>query len=116
MTDSADRKMMNLACIAVGLLIVVMVGSLIYGGVVGAPPMTELTQIADFAWGKATLVDLMTGLLLFVGWIAYREKSWWRALLWAVVLAFAANLGTTLYVFVTLWRSRDWREFWMGRS
>jgi hypothetical protein len=115
-TDPRDRRMMNIASLAVGMLIVVMATSVVYGVVVGGPAMSELTETADFAWGKATFIDLLTGLLLFVGWVVYRERSWWRALLWAVAFVFIANLGTTLYVFLALRQSTDWREFWMGRA
>ena len=40
----------------------------------------------------------------------------WRTLLWAVMFALTADVGTTLSVFVALWRSAGRRAFWMGRS
>lgn len=116
MAESADRREMTAASIAAALAVLWMVGSVVYGTMVGGPAMVELGEIFTFAWGKATFIDLFTGLLLFLGWVAYREQSWWRTLLWAILFLFIANLGTALYVLIALRRSRNWREFWLGRA
>jgi hypothetical protein len=116
MVDSTERRGITAATLAVGLAVIWMVGSVVYGVLNGGPPMEELTVISHLAWGKATFVDLFTGLLLFLGWVAYREKSWWHTLLWGIVFLFIANLGTSLYALIALRRSQNWREFWLGRS
>jgi hypothetical protein len=37
-------------------------------------------------WGIVSLVDLYTGFILFSIWIVYREQSWWRSLVWVVLM------------------------------
>ncbi len=68
------------------------------------------------AWGQLSLVDVYIGFLVFLGWVIFREQSWWRSALWAVAILVLGNAITCLYVFLALNASGgDWRRFWLGR-
>jgi len=50
-----------------------------------------------------------------LGWVAFREASAPRTLLWVGLVFTLGNVITSGYVLLTLARSRgDWRLFWMG--
>lgn len=67
-------------------------------------------------WGRVSLVDLYVGFVLFSLWIIYRERSFWRALPWVVLMMGLGNWTAALYVLVSLYRSGgDWKRFWLGR-
>ena len=55
-------------------------------------------------WGVATLFDAYFGFLWFWLWIAYKENSPWRSLLWLLLLFALGNLAMAAYVMVQLAR------------
>ena len=55
-------------------------------------------------WGVATLLDAYFGFLWFWLWIAYKEASLWRSLLWLLLLFALGNLAMAAYVMVQLAR------------
>ncbi len=55
-------------------------------------------------WGVATLFDAYFGFLWFWLWIAYKEHSVWRSLLWLLLLFALGNLAMAAYVMVQLAR------------
>ena len=55
-------------------------------------------------WGVATLFDAYFGFLWFWLWIAYKENSPWRSLLWLLLLFALGNLAMAAYVMVQLSR------------
>lgn len=66
-------------------------------------------------WGVVSLVDLYTGFILFSGWIVYREKNPYIALLWVVLMMVLGFFTASLYTFLALVQSnQDWKKFWMG--
>lgn len=80
--------------------VVFMAAALIYGfsaGNFGA----EGSQILDLAWGRVTLIDLYTGLLLVAAWIVWREGSLVRALPWLIAMVFLGSLAAAAYVVTT---------------
>ena len=94
--------------------IIAMSAVLVYGftqGNFGADGSTLLRN----PWGIVSLVDLYTGFILFSGWIIYREKNPFIALIWVVlmmVLGFFTASVYALYAAVTI--ANDWKKFWMG--
>jgi hypothetical protein len=93
--------------------VTVMVGIILFGITTGDFG-TEASEIAGLAWGKVTLVDLYVGLALFAGWIALRERGWWRTVIWWLALIVLGNLATALYVAIASFRSRDLPELLIG--
>ena len=57
-------------------------------------------------WGVATLFDAYFGFLWFWLWIAYKEASPGRSLLWLVLLLALGNLAMAAYVMVQLARRK----------
>jgi hypothetical protein len=55
-------------------------------------------------WGVATLFDAYFGFLWFWLWIAYKEGSLGRSLLWLLLLFSLGNLAMAAYVMVQLFR------------
>lgn len=60
-------------------------------------------MLAD-RWGVATLFDAYFGFLWFGLWIAYREVSPGRSLLWLLLLFTLGNLAMAAYVMMQLSR------------
>ncbi len=57
-------------------------------------------------WGVATLFDAYFGFLWFWLWIAYKEASPGRSLLWLVLLLALGNLAMAAYVMIQLARRK----------
>jgi len=62
-------------------------------------------------WGVATLFDAYLGFLWFWLWIAYREASPGRSLLWLLLLFGLGNLAMAAYVMIQLGRLKPGAGF-----
>ncbi len=72
-------------------------------------------QLLALPWGVVSLVDLYVGFSLFSVWIAYREKSAARALVWIVLMMVLGFFTASLYMFLALQASGgSWERFWLG--
>jgi hypothetical protein len=80
----------------------------------GAPLGAEGAAIATFAWGIVTFVDLGLALVLGWAWIAWREASVLRALLWAALTTVTGSVALLGYVAGAAWRARDLTEVLIG--
>jgi hypothetical protein len=58
-------------------------------------------------WGVATLFDAYFGFLWFWLWIAYKEDSPGRSLLWLLLLFALGNLAMAAYVLLQLARLKS---------
>ncbi len=58
-------------------------------------------------WGVATLFDAYFGFLWFWLWLAYKEASLGRSLLWLLLLFALGNLAMAAYVLVQLFRLKS---------
>lgn len=97
----------------IGLLAMTTV--LIYGFSAGSFA-TEGLWILSHPWGIVSLVDLYTGFALYSVWIAYREQSAARAIVWIVLITVLGFWAGALYMLRALNSSEgDWGKFWMGR-
>ncbi len=66
-------------------------------------------------WGIVSLVDVYVGFMFFSGWVIYREKSLWVALLWVAAILILGNFPAGVYAFLALNNCDDnWKRFWMG--
>jgi len=55
-------------------------------------------------WFKATLADAYFGFLAVYLWIAYKEPTWGRRILWFVLLMALGNIAIAIYVLIHLFR------------
>ena len=68
-------------------------------------------------WGRATLVDLYAGFVLFTLWIAHRERSLIRTGAWFLGTCCLGNVVPCIYLLVALKTSGgDPVRFWHGKS
>jgi hypothetical protein len=105
---------MRIAKIISALGVLAMTAVLIYGFTVG-DFFAEGSQLASMPWGIVSLVDLYTGFTLFSAWIIYREKSLPVAILWTIAMMILGFFAGSLYAFIALQTSGDWRKFWLGK-
>lgn len=71
--------------------------------------------ILNNPWGIVSLVDLYVGFILFALWIAFREKKLLSSILWITSLMILGFFIGSLYVLVTLYKSKDdWLQFFLG--
>lgn len=76
---------------------------------------TEGAKLLAMPWGIVSLVDLYTGFILFSIWIVYREQSWWRSLVWVVLMMTLGFFTGSLYLFIALQKSGgNWKKVWLG--
>ncbi len=96
----------------IGLL--AMSGILIYGFTIG-DFVNEGRQLLAMPWGIVSLVDLYVGFSLFSIWIAYRERSVFRSVIWIILMMVLGFFTGSLYTLLALYSSNgDWRRFWSG--
>ena len=55
-------------------------------------------------WFRATLADAYFGFLAVYVWIAYKEPSWTRKVVWFVLLMLLGNIAIAVYVLIQLFR------------
>jgi len=55
-------------------------------------------------WFRATLADAYFGFLAVYVWIAYKEVTWGRRLVWLVLLATLGNIAIAVYILIQLSR------------
>lgn len=58
----------------------------------------------DDPWFRATLADAYFGFLVVYLWIAYKEKTWGRRILWFVLVMTLGNIAIAIYVLIQLFR------------
>jgi hypothetical protein len=76
----------------------------------------EGSQILAMPWGIVSLVDLYVGFLIFSAWIVYREKIWWRAVIWVILMLTLGFWTGSLYVFITTFTSDgSWSKLLHGK-
>jgi len=71
--------------------------------------------IWSLAWGRTLLVDVYVCFALLSGWMALRERCWWRSALWIAPLLLLGSPVACLYVYLAARQSRgDARRFLLG--
>jgi hypothetical protein len=91
------------ATLGAGVMGATIVWALASGVALGADGV-ELTALV---WGRVTLIDLGLALVAGWAWIAWREASLVRSLVWLVVVAVTGSGGILAYVAWAAWRAED---------
>jgi hypothetical protein len=73
--------------------------------VAAAPIGGEGGEILALAWGVVTMVDLGIALVLGWAWIAWREASPARAVLWLALVTVTGSVGICAYLAGAAWRA-----------
>lgn len=106
---------MNVAKAISLLCLLAMTVVLLYGFIVG-DFVRQGTELLSNPWGIVSMVDLYAGFILFSGWIAFREKSIIRTIIWIFFMMTLGFFTGSLYTFIALQNSGgDWQRFWMGK-
>ncbi len=58
----------------------------------------------DDPWFRATLADAYFGFIAVYLWIAYKERTWVRRVLWFVLLMALGNIAIAIYLLIQLFR------------
>lgn len=95
--------------------LIAMTAVLVYGFTVGN--FTEDGgKLLGNPWGIVSMVDLYVGFILFSGWIIYREKKVFNAVLWVFFMMVLGFFTGSLYAYIALVQSQgDWKKFWLGK-
>jgi hypothetical protein len=80
----------------------------------GAPLGAEGGEILALAWGVVTMVDLGIALVLGWAWIAWREASPLRAVVWAAVVTVTGSVGICAHLAAAAWRATTVAEVLVG--
>ena len=84
------------AAILVGMLAVTIVASLDRG------VWAAGTELWPDPWFRATLADAYFGFLTVYLWIAYREPTWPRRILWLALVLTLGNIAIAVYLLLRL--------------
>ena len=76
----------------------------------------EGSAIWALPWGKVSLIDIYVGLAFFGAWIAFREESLWKVLLWWAGLVVLGNFTAALYLAIASFTSDRPKELLAGES
>lgn len=63
-------------------------------------------------WAIATLYDAYLSFTIFYVWVAYREPTWIRRLIWFVLIMGLGSITMSLYVLIALARLRPDEPAW----
>lgn len=101
----------------VSLLGVIAMTVALINGFVNGSFFDDGNMILNNPWGIVSLVDLYVGFILFALWIAFRENSMTKAIIWIILLMVLGFFIGALYVFVTLYTSKEnWAVFYLGEK
>jgi len=106
-TVRALRVLAPLGVLVMGVTIVLALAS---GASIGA----EGAEIGAFIWGRVTFVDLALALVFGWLWIAWREASLVRAVIWFVLTAVTGSGALLAYVAIAAWQANDMRDVLVG--
>ncbi len=86
-------------------------------GFINGDFLTDGGALLRNPWGIVSMVDLYTGFVLFAVWIAYREKSILRSVIWIFFLMTLGFFTGSVYMLIAAFTSHnDWKLFWMGKA
>jgi hypothetical protein len=106
--------MMNFAKIVAILGTLAMGIALIYGFRAGTLSQ-DGAALVKMPWGIVSLLDVYVGFILFSGWILYREKNFFLALLLVILVMVLGNFIASGYALLALTGSHgNWKKFWLG--
>ena len=60
------------------------------------------SQLTSDPWFQATLADAYFGFLTFYVWVAYKERSRLRKVLWFLLIMALGNIAMAIYVLIQL--------------
>jgi hypothetical protein len=88
--------------------------ALIYGFSAGTLSQ-DGAALVKMPWGLVSLIDVYVGFILFCGWIFYREKNLFIAIILFLLVMVLGNFITSAYALWALIRSQgNWKKFWLG--
>ncbi len=86
-------------------------------GFINGDFLTDGGDLLSNPWGIVSMVDLYVGFLLFAVWIAYREKSVLRTVIWLFFLMTLGFFTASIYMLIAAFTSQnDWKQFWLGKA
>lgn len=102
-------RVLSLALVALMVAVIVV-------GFVSGDFSKEGSEILGLTWGRVTLIDLYVGLAIFGIWVAFRERSWSRTLVWTLALVILGNLAAAVYVARAAFSSPDATTLLLGHQ
>lgn len=70
--------------------------------------------LLDNPWGIMSMIDLYVGFTLFSLWIAYREKSLIKSVIWIILMMVLGFFTGALYILIALYKSKDLQSVLLG--
>jgi Protein of unknown function (DUF1475) len=58
-------------------------------------------------WAMATLYDAYAGFITFFVWVAYKENSVWKSVVWFALIMGLGNIAMSFYVLLQLFRLKS---------
>ncbi len=86
-------------------LALIAMSAALLNGFVSGDFFEDGSALLENPWGIVSVIDLYAGFTLFAIWIAVRETSWVRALIWIVALMILGFFTGAIYVLYALYGS-----------
>lgn len=62
------------------------------------------TNVLNHPWFTATLMDAYCGFITFYAWVAYKERSMLKRIIWFVAIMIGGNLTMSAYMLIHLFK------------
>jgi hypothetical protein len=108
-TEAAMRPILIIlfSLILVGMLTVTTIASLDRG------IFSVGSELLSDRWFQATLADAYFGFITFYVWVAYKEATIIRRVIWFVLIMTLGNIAMSIYVLIQLVRMKP-QDGWSG--
>lgn len=74
-------------------------------------------KLLALPWGVVSMVDLYVGFIVFSVWIVFRERCWWKSVIWVILMMTLGSFTASLYLLVALQQGGgDWKKVWLGKN
>ncbi len=94
---------------------IIAMGYGLYNGFVNGDFLVDGKEIMDNPWGIMSLIDIYVSMLIFSAWVAYRESSIIKIVIWIILNIGLGSLAVCVYVLIAMFKSKgDWLTFFMG--
>ncbi len=70
------------------------------------PLFQNWNTLAAVPWMKTTLFDFYANVFVLSAWICYKERKFWKKIMWIILFCTLGSIATAAYVLVQLFTAK----------